>query len=150
MKKLKLFSLLPVMLFPLLIAGNAHAARPYSGFLPAVVNNKSGNIFWCDAYRQVRKLCTATEVDSMGWFIVVRSKPSRDCPGGIWGWITPSKDDVATGYTITPGKEFNLTMKDMCSPDMKVTFRPNKKNPRYDDLVGIYAGKEAFRYKQIK
>ena len=59
-------------------------------------------------------------------------------------------DDVATGYTITPGKEFNLTMKDMCSPDMKVTFRPNKKDPRYDDLVGIYAGKEAFRYKQIK
>ncbi|ACI11031.1 hypothetical protein KPK_4948 [Klebsiella variicola] len=41
-------------------------------------------------------------------------------------------------------------MKDMCSPDMKVTFRPNKKDPRYDDLVGIYAGKEAFRYKQIK
>ncbi|CAH3903620.1 hypothetical protein AI2791V1_4418 [Klebsiella pneumoniae] len=73
----------------------------------------------------------------MGWFIVVRSRPSRDCPGGIWGWITPSKDDVATGYTITPGKEFNLTMKDMCSPDMKVTFRPNKKDPRYDDLVGI-------------
>ncbi|EJL5295667.1 hypothetical protein NMN90_001532, partial [Escherichia coli] len=119
MKKLKLLSLLPVMFFPLLIAGNAHAARPYSGFLPAAVNNKSGNIFWCDAHRQVRKLCTATEVDSMGWFIVVRSKPSRDCPGGIWGWITPSKDDVATGYTITPGKEFNLTMKDMCSPDMK-------------------------------
>ncbi|STU77644.1 Uncharacterised protein [Klebsiella pneumoniae] len=86
----------------------------------------------------------------MGWFIVVRSKPSRDCPGGIWGWITPSKDDVATGYTITPGKEFNLTMKDMCSPDMKVTFRPNKKDPRYDDLVGIYAGKEAFRYKTNK
>ena len=138
MKKLKLLSLLPVILLPLLIAGNAHAARPYSGYLPAAVN------------RQVRKLCTATEVDSMGWFIVVRSKPSRDCPGGIWGWITPSKDDVATGYTITPGKEFNLTMKDMCSPDMKVTFRPNKKDPRYDDLVGIYAGKEAFRYKQIK
>ncbi|MEF6303831.1 hypothetical protein U9893_11055 [Escherichia coli] len=57
---------------------------------------------------------------------------------------------MATGYTITPGKEFNLTMKDMCSPDMKVTFRPNKTDPRYDDLVGIYAGKEAFRYKQIK
>lgn len=70
--------------------------------------------------------------------------------GWNMGWITPSKDDVATGYTITPGKEFNLTMKDMCSPDMKVTFRPNKKDPRYDDLVGIYAGKEAFRYKQIK
>lgn len=48
MKKLKLLSLLPVMFFPLLIAGNAHAARPYSGFLPAAVNNKSGNIFWCD------------------------------------------------------------------------------------------------------
>ena len=110
MKKLNLLSLLPVMLFPLLIAGNAHAARPYSGFLPAAVNNKSGNIFWCDAHRQVRKLCTATEVDSMGCFIVVRSEPSRDCPGGIWGWITPSKDGVATGYTITPGKEFNLTM----------------------------------------
>ena len=41
-------------------------------------------------------------------------------------------------------------MKDMCSPDMKVTFRPNKKDPRYDELVGIDAGKEAFRYKQIK
>lgn len=52
MKKLNLLSLLPVILFPLLIAGNAHAARPYSGFLPAAVNNKSGNIFWCDAHRQ--------------------------------------------------------------------------------------------------
>lgn len=52
MKKLNLLSLLPVMLFPLLIAGNAHAARPYSGFLPAAVNNKSGNIFWCDAHRR--------------------------------------------------------------------------------------------------
>lgn len=41
-------------------------------------------------------------------------------------------------------------MKDMCSPDMKVTFRSNKKDPRYDELVGIDAGKEAFRYKQIK
>lgn len=91
MKKLKLLSLLPVMLFPLLIAGNAHAARPYSGFLPAAVNNKSGNIFWCDAHRQVRKLCTATEVDSMGWFIVVRSKPSRDCPGEYGGGSLPVK-----------------------------------------------------------
>ena len=150
MKKLNLLSLLPVMLFPLLIAGNAHAARPYSGFLPAAVNNKSGNIFSSNAHRQLTKLSTPTEMDSMGWFIVVRSKPSRDCPGGISVWITPSKDDVATGYTITPGKEFNLTMKDMCSPNMKVTFRPNKKDPRYDDLVGIYDGKEAFRYKQIK
>lgn len=91
MKILKLLSLLPVMLFPLLITGNAHAARPYSGFLPAAVNNKSGNIFWCDAHRQVRKLCTATEVDSMGWFIVVRSKPSRDCPGEYGGGLLPVK-----------------------------------------------------------
>lgn len=83
MTKLKLLSLLPVILFPLLIAGNAHAARPYSGFLPAAVNNKSGNIFWCDAHRQVRKLCTATEVDSMGWFIVVRSKPSEIVRGNM-------------------------------------------------------------------
>lgn len=98
MKKLNLLSLLPVMLFPLLIAGNAHAARPYSGFLPAAVNNKSGNIFWCDAHRQVRKLCTATEVDSMGWFIVVRSKPSRDCPGG---WIACALITAAASGAFT-------------------------------------------------
>ncbi|MEF6305803.1 hypothetical protein U9893_21675 [Escherichia coli] len=71
MKKLKLLSLLPVILFPLLFAGNAYAARPYIEFLPAAVNNKSGNIFWCDAHRQVRKLCTATEVDSMGWLVML-------------------------------------------------------------------------------
>ena len=91
MKKLKLLSLQPVMFFPLLIAGNAHAARPYSGFLPAAVNNKSGNIFWCDAHRQVRKLCIATEVDSMGWFIVVRSKPPEIVRGEYGGGSLPVK-----------------------------------------------------------
>lgn len=85
MKKLKLLSLLPVMFFPLLIAGNAHAARPYSGFLPAAVNNKSGNIFWCDAHRQVRKLCTATEVDSMGWVYCCSLETFQRLSGGNMG-----------------------------------------------------------------
>lgn len=150
MKNVRLFSLLSPIVLPLLFAGHAAASRPYNGFLPAAVNNKSGNIFWCDAHRQVRRLCTATEVDSMGWFILVRSKPSKDCEGGVWGWITPRKRDVATGFTITPDAKFHLTMKDMCNPGMKVTFRPNQKQSDLDDIVGILGGKEVFRYKQIR
>lgn len=64
--------------------------------------------------------------------------------GWNMGWITPSKDDVATGYTITPGKEFNLTMKDMCSPDMKVTFRPNKRTLVMTISSGFMQGKKRF------
>jgi hypothetical protein len=136
----------------LMLSGYAQASAPYRGILPAVVNAKNGNIFWCDAHRQVRKLCSATETDASGGFILVRSAPSEGCEKGVWGWINPARnmgatDYIATGYTITPDAKHRLTRQDMCSPEMNVTFRPNSKRPQFDDMVGFYHGKEVFRYK---
>lgn len=136
----------------LILPGYTQASSNYQGILPAVVNGNSGNIFWCDAHRQVRKLCHATKMDSSGGFILVRSAPSKNCEGGVWGWINPARnrgatDYIATGYTITPDAKFKITKKDLCSPGMEVTFQPNSKRPQFDDLVGLYHGKEVFRYK---
>ncbi|EFD6874117.1 hypothetical protein HVL71_003136 [Escherichia coli] len=152
MKKIKLVLLMPGIYIGLITSGFAEASSIYKGILPAVVNNKSGNKFWCDAYHQVRKLCKATEIDASGGFILVRSAPLKDCEAGIWGWINPgdnnsATDYIATGYTITPDATSKVTTRDMCSQDMKVTFRPNDKRPQFEDMVGLYNGKEVFRYK---
>ncbi|WP_338628923.1 hypothetical protein [Yersinia intermedia] len=152
MKKTKLLLLISVITLGLITSDFAEASSTYKGILPAAVNNKAGNRFWCDAYQQVRKMCKATEIDASGGFILIRSAPLKNCEAGVWGWINPGDKDsttdyIATGYTITPDAKFKVTAKDMCSPNMKVTFRPNSKRPQFEDMVGLYNGKEVFRYK---
>lgn len=152
MKTTKLLLLISGIFFGLITSDFAEASSIYKGILPAAVNNKMGNRFWCDAYQQVRKMCKATEIDSSGSFILIRSAPLKNCEAGVWGWINPGDkesvtDYIATGYTITPDAKFKVTAKDMCSPNMKVTFRPNSKRPQFEDMVGLYNGREVFRYK---
>lgn len=124
-------------------------AQPYNRTLPAVVNDNNGNIFWCDAHRQVTGKCAAMSVDRLGGMVTVRSAPFKDCEGGLWGWITIMRNDVSKGFTITPDKKFGLTVKDLCRPGTVVTFKPNQKKPEYDDLVALYQGKELFRYRRF-
>lgn len=134
----------------LMINVSTAQAQPFRGILPAAVNDKQGNIFWCDAHRQMKRMCKATEIDSIGTMVLVRSAPTNDCEGGFWGWILVQNNEVSVGYTVTPDKKFGVTVKDLCSPDAVVTFRPNSKKPNYDDLVGISQGRELFRYKRFK
>lgn len=152
MKKTKLLLLISGIAAGIITSNLAEASSLYKGVLPAAVNNKDGNRFWCNAYQQVRKMCKATEIDASGGFILIRSAPLKDCEAGVWGWINPGDknsltDYISTGYTITADAKLNVTVKDLCSPGMKVTFRPNSKRPQFDDMVGLYNGKEVFRYK---
>ncbi|ENY5351052.1 TPA: hypothetical protein SMF65_002919 [Serratia marcescens] len=152
MKKTRLLLLISGIAAGIITSNLAEASSLYKGVLPAAVNNKDGNRFWCNAYQQVRKMCKATEIDASGGFILIRSAPLKDCEAGVWGWINPGDknsltDYIATGYTITADAKINVTVKDLCSPGMKVTFRPNSKRPQFDDMVGLYNGKEVFRYK---
>lgn len=124
-------------------------AQPYNRTLPAVVNDNDGNIFWCDAHRQVMGKCEAMFADRKGGMVTVRSAPFKDCEGGLWGWITIMRNDVSKGFTITPDKKFGLSVKDLCRPGTVVTFKPNQKKPEYDDLVALYQGKELFRYRRF-
>lgn len=152
MKKTKLLLLISGIATGIISSNSVEASSLYKGVLPAAINNKNGNRFWCNAYQQVRKTCQATEIDATGGFILIRSAPSKNCEAGVWGWINPGNknsvtDYIAKGYTITPDDKFNVTAKELCSPNMKVTFRPNSKRPQFDDMVGLYKGKEVFRYK---
>lgn len=152
MKKSKLLTVIYGFTAGILFLNSVNASETYKGVLPAAVNNKAGDKFWCDAYRQTRGICKATEIDASGGFILIRSAPFKNCEAGMWGWISPGNknsqtDYIATGYTLTPDAKFKVTAKDMCSPKMKVTFRPNSKRPQFEDMVGLYNGKEVFRYK---
>ncbi|KLR48522.1 hypothetical protein [Enterobacter ludwigii] len=152
MKKTKLLLLISGITTGIISSNSAEASSLYKGVLPAAVNNKDGNRFWCNAHLQVIKMCKATEIDASGGFILIRSAPLKDCEAGVWGWISPGKknsltDYIATGYTITPDTKFKVTAKDMCSSKMEVTFRPSSKKPQFDDMVGLYNGEEVFRYK---
>lgn len=126
-------------------------AEPFSGTLPEVVRFKDGRPFWCDAQRQMNHQCTATESSDRS-IVLVHAKPSKDCPGGRWGWISivrsgESSDVIVIGYTITPDDHFNVSPQDMCRPETHVSFLPNTLNKNIDDLVVFYKGKELFRYK---
>jgi hypothetical protein len=66
----------------LLLCAGAQA-QPYNRTLPAVVNDNNGNIFWCDAHRQVTGKCEAMSVDRQaGWSRCVQHL--KDCEGGLW------------------------------------------------------------------
>ena len=138
----------------LLIAGSLLTCAtvqgaPYNRVLPAAVNNKGGNIFWCDAHRQVTGKCEAMFADRSGGMVTVRSAPLKDCEGRLWGWISIRRDEASKGFTITPDQKFGVTVKDLCRPGTIATFMPNHKKPDYDDLVVLYLGKELFRYKRF-
>lgn len=84
----------------LLIAGSLLTCAtvqgaPYNRVLPAAVNNKGGNIFWCDAHRQVTGKCEAMFADRSGGMVTVRSAPLKDCEGGLWGWISIRRDEAS-------------------------------------------------------
>ena len=129
MKKTKLLLLISWIATGIITSNLVEASSLYKGVLPAAVNSKDGNRFWCNAYQQARKMCKATEIDASGGFILIRSAPLKDCEAGVWGWISPGNknsltDYISTGYTITPDAKYKVTAKDMCSPKMEVTFRP--------------------------
>lgn len=132
----------------LLLCGVAQA-QPYNRTLPAVVNDNNGNIFWCDAHRQVTGKCKAMSLNRNGGMVIVRSSPFKDCAGGLWGWISIMHNDVSKGFTITPDPKFGVSVKDLCRPETVVTYMPNQKKPEYDDLVALYQGKELFRYQRF-
>lgn len=48
-----------------LLACGTVQAEPYNRVLPAAVNDNSGNLFWCDAHRQVTGKCEVMSVDRM-------------------------------------------------------------------------------------
>ncbi|MCD6619986.1 hypothetical protein [Aeromonas veronii] len=123
------------------------AAEPFTGFLPALVQDKTGKPFWCNAHLNLNKKCIATEISNLS-MVIVRSQPFGDCEAGMWGWIATagSPQKIAIGYTITPDEKFNLSLKDMCRPGTVVKFQSNKKYKNEEDLVGFYNGKEIFRY----
>lgn len=127
-------------------AGNAHA-QPFRGILPAAVNYKTGNRFWCDAHLQMTRKCAVTEADQLGMMVIAHSAPTEHCEGGLWGFISIYRSEPSLGFTITPDQKFGVTVKDLCRPGTVVTFQPNSTHPDYDDLVGLFQGKEIFRYK---
>lgn len=128
------------------------SAKPYGGILPASVNYENGNRFWCDAHLQMTRQCSALEVNSENFMVIVKSSPTKNCEGGHWGWVTgiSSNAGQGEGATIVPDKGTNLTVKDLCRPGTQVTFLPNSKRPEYDDLVVKYQGREILRYKSYK
>jgi len=124
-------------------------AQPYNRTLPAAVSDNNGNFFWCNAHQQVTGKCEATSLNRNDGMVIVHSAPSKDCAGGLWGWISIMNHDISKGFTITPDEKYGVTVKDLCRPGTIATFMPNHKKPDYDDLVVLYQGKELFRYKRF-
>ncbi|MDF8331514.1 hypothetical protein P5G63_24790 [Aeromonas salmonicida] len=62
------------------------AAEPFTGFLPALVQDKTGKPFWCNAHLKLNRKCIATEISKLS-MVIVRSQPFGDCEAGMWGWI---------------------------------------------------------------
>ncbi|WP_447828975.1 hypothetical protein [Aeromonas hydrophila] len=123
------------------------AAEPFTGFLPALVQDKTGKPFWCNAHLQLNRKCVATEISNLS-MVIVHSQPFDGCEAGMWGWIATAgaPQKIAIGQTITPDEKFNISMKDMCRPGTIVKLQPNKKYKNEEDLVGFHNGKEIFRY----
>ena len=143
MKKLTFCLLLTLMSGSL----SLRAAEPFTGFLPALVQDKTGKPFWCNAHLNLNRKCIATEISNLS-MVIVRSQPFDGCEAGMWGWIATagSPQKIAIGQTITPDEKFNISMKDMCRPGTIVKLQPNKKYKNEEDLVGFHNGKEIFRY----
>ena len=78
------------------------AAEPFTGFLPALVQDKTGKPFWCNAHLKLNRKCIATEISNLS-MVIVRSQPFGECEAGMWGWIATagSPHKIAIGYTIT-------------------------------------------------